>query len=87
MFARVRPSSLDFATFATRVASLLGLVAVPTPGEPVDLCDDLGLDSFQAYELLVIIEDLADADLPPVELPNLRTMRDAYSYYLSLLGS
>jgi acyl carrier protein len=77
---------LDYDRMSARVAELLGL-EIDGPIDPgVGLYDELGLDSFQALQLIVIIESLADAPVPPLDLPELFTMQDAYDYYVSLVG-
>lgn len=70
-----------------RVAELLEL-EVDGPISPYDgLYTELALDSFQALQLIVIIETLADSPVPPLDLPELFTMQDAFDYYVSLASS
>jgi acyl carrier protein len=63
---------------------IFGILELPAP-EPVDptagLFDELALDSLQAFELIVVTEQLAGRDVPPPELPTIWTLGDAYRYY------
>jgi acyl carrier protein len=45
------------------------------------LFDDLGLDSFRAFEMIVIIESAAGLDVPPPDIPEIYTVGDAFEYY------
>ena len=75
---------MNFDQFVERLQALLR-VTFPDPVDRSDgLYDDLGLDSFQAFELLIIIEGLAGSMVPPVEIPELYTLADAYAYYEQL---
>jgi acyl carrier protein len=71
-FCRYLVTELDLPVDATMVSELSGLY------------DDLELDSFQALEVVIAIEYVAEVTVPPVELPELYTMGDAYRYYASL---
>jgi acyl carrier protein len=44
--------------------------------------DDLGVDSFQAFQMLIIIETAADLMVPPPYLPEIFTLGDAFEYFL-----
>lgn len=73
---------LTLAQFCERIFGLLE-VPVPDPLDPhLGLFDDLGLDSLQAFELVVGTEQLAGRDVPPPEVPALWTVADAYRYYV-----
>lgn len=48
------------------------------------LYDDLGFDSFQAFELLIVVEGLAENVVPPAEVPALFTLGDVHAYYEEL---
>lgn len=80
------PRVLTFDRFAERTIDLLEIeietdVAVtPYTG----LFDELALDSFQAFQLILIVESLAEIDVPPAELPVMLTLEDAYGYYCGL---
>jgi acyl carrier protein len=75
---------MQLAEFCERVLALLELTEAG-PFSPEDnLYDAVGLDSFQAFQLIINVESLAGADVPPVELPAMYTLRDAYGYYLVL---
>jgi acyl carrier protein len=78
---------LDYGALSRRVIELLNL-DIEGEVDPTDnLYADLALDSFQALQLIVIIESLADTLMPPVDLPELYTMQDAFDYYATLVES
>jgi acyl carrier protein len=74
-------------TFEEFVAQLRVLLRVDIP-DPVDpsasLYDELGLDSFQAFELLIVVEALAGNVVPPATPAELFTLADAFAYYEDL---
>lgn len=75
---------MNFDQFVERVGTLLD-VEIPKPVNPYDsLYDDLGFDSFQAFELMIVVEGLAESMVPPMELPELYTLADAFEYYQQL---
>jgi RimJ/RimL family protein N-acetyltransferase/acyl carrier protein len=77
--------NLTYDTFADELAELLGLDDVERPvSRYLGLYDELGLDSLQAVQLLVMIEALAGVGDPPGEPPKLFTFDDAYRYYEEL---
>jgi len=71
--------------FGHELASRLGVAAECPVLPATTLFDDWGLDSFQAFQMLIIIEAMADVVLPPPTLPSLFTVQDAYDYYRALL--
>jgi acyl carrier protein len=78
---------VDFEEFVRRIGSILE-VEIFEPANPYDsLYDDIGLDSFQAYQLLIVIEGLAGCAVPPLDVPELFTLADAFDYYEQLGGS
>jgi acyl carrier protein len=70
--------------FGAALAGLLRLDGENRFGREVGLFDDWGLDSLQAFEMIVVIESMAGCVVPPAELPELLTVGDAYTYYLGL---
>jgi acyl carrier protein len=76
---------LELTAFCTQVVSLLEI----EPSQAVNPYDDLysivGLDSLQAFQLIIIIESLANCDVPPMDIPGIYTFHDAYEYYTTLL--
>lgn len=48
------------------------------------LFDDLGLDSFDAFRMIIFLEDLADVPFPPDEVPQMFSVGDAFRYYEAL---
>jgi acyl carrier protein len=78
---------LAYDEFSSKVAQLLQL-EIEQPINPYDgLYDVIGIDSVQAFELLVIVESLANVDVPPAEIPGLFTMADVYEYYTGLANT
>lgn len=77
-------STLDFDTFVARLKDLLALE--PEAASPyTSLYDEWELDSLHVFQVLVITEAIAGAEVPPPELPELTTLGDVYDYYVSLL--
>jgi acyl carrier protein len=74
---------MEFADFARLVVEHLDLEH-EGPWYPwTGLYDDLGVDSFQAFQLILVLEAAAGLDLGPDELPPIYTLGDAYEYYRS----
>ena len=76
--------SPEAQAFASELASLLQLAGEDRFDPGVSLFDDWALDSLQAFEMIVIVESMAGATVPPPVLPELFTVGDAYGYYRSL---
>jgi acyl carrier protein len=72
---------MNFESFAAMVIERLRLEDVGPVDATSGLYDDLGIDSFQAFELLIVIEAAAGLDVPPPELPELYTLGNAFTYY------
>lgn len=73
--------------FGHKVAALLD-IEPPVHISPYDgLFDDWGLDSLQAFQLIIIIEGIAEVAVPPPSIPEIFTVGDAYDYYRSLVNS
>lgn len=72
---------MNLEEFCERVLMLLELQGAGDFGLDDSLYDTIGLDSFQAFQLIIIVESLAGVDVPPVELPEMFTLRDAFGYY------
>lgn len=53
-------------------------------GPDTDLFGDWGLDSLQAFEMIIVIEAMAGATMPPPIVPELYTVTDAYAYFQGL---
>jgi acyl carrier protein len=78
---------LTLEDFALRLQRGLGieLAAPPTPYD--GLFDVWGLDSLQAFQMIIVVEDMAGCLVPPPEIPTMLVVGDAYEYYRSLVGS
>ena len=75
---------MGFDQFVQRLMTLLR-IEILEPASPSDnLYDDLGLDSFQAFELMIVVEALAECLVPPLQVPELYTLADAFGYYQQL---
>ncbi len=78
------PAVMSAEAFIQEVLSLLDVA----PEDPADLdaslYDDWALDSLEAFQLIIITESLAEAVVPPPQIPELLTPRDTYGYYLAL---
>lgn len=76
--------------FDTYCAHVFELLDVPVPielSEESNLAEDLGIDSLQTLELVVISEELAGWTEPCASVPAISTMQDAYDYYRSRLAA
>jgi acyl carrier protein len=77
-------TALSFDQFIQRLRALWR-VNIPDSVNPhLSLYDDLAVDSFQAFELLIIIEGIAEIMMPPPEIPELFTLADTFEYYQTL---
>jgi len=84
---------LSYERFSSEVAVQLELDC-DMPIKPSDgLFTDLALDSLQAFELIVVIEQLAGlgspagGEVPSNVLPIMLTMQDAFVYYETLMAT
>lgn len=77
-------ADLTFEEFASRLGGRLGIEGLESTNPALGLYDDLGLDSLQAFSMLIIVENMADSLVPLMEIPALFTIGDAYSYYQKL---
>lgn len=72
---------LDFDAFAARVLKFLSLAVTKPPAPDDDLYNYLGIDSLQAFQLIVAVEAMAGTDVPPADFPELYTLGDAFDYF------
>lgn len=75
---------MDFPTFVQHLRSVLSAEVPGSVTASDNLYEELGFDSFQAFELLVVIESAAGNLVPPAEVPELYTLGDAHAYYETL---
>jgi acyl carrier protein len=68
-------------SYVTLMTELLDLRPLENPTDDIDLYEEWGLDSLQAFELIILTEQLAGLDVPVVEVPAMFTIGDAYIYY------
>jgi acyl carrier protein len=82
----VTVAPMSFERFVAMVIGRFGL-----PLDPIDdstgLWDELGLDSFDALGLVILIEEAADVMYTPFDLPQLFCVGDAYRYYRTLMAA
>jgi acyl carrier protein len=71
--------------FAAELAGMLRLDGAASFDVDAGLFADWGLDSLQAFEMIIIIESMAGCLVPPAEIPELLTVGDAYGYYRALV--
>ena len=75
---------LQFDSFAAALLKLLDIDFPIAELKPtITIFNDLALDSFQAFTMLVGIEALADLLVPLDAIPEIYSLGDAYDYYLS----
>jgi acyl carrier protein len=73
-------ATLEFTAFCERVADELDLP--PSRLRPeANLVADLNFDSLLTYELVLLVEELAEATLPEHLISQLLTIDDVYSVY------
>lgn len=70
--------------FSERICALLGIDVVGVANPHDSIFDSWGLDSLQAFQMLIIIESLANVSVPPLAIPAIFTVQDAYDYYLGI---
>jgi acyl carrier protein len=71
--------------FAGQLIQLLELdPRICATSDDTQLFDQWGLDSLQAFQLVVAIESMAGALVPPPIVPEMYTVGEAYRYFLSL---
>jgi len=76
--------SYSFEAFAERFAAefdLLGSLTADT-----SLYEELELDSFDLFRLLIWLEALGGVDVPPDDIPPMFTLGDAHRYVCLLRG-
>jgi acyl carrier protein len=80
----VEGAFVNFDDFVDQLRSILSAEIPPSVTQYDSLYDELGFDSFQAFELLIVVESLAGNLVPPEQLPELYTLGDAHAYYQQL---
>jgi acyl carrier protein len=76
---------MEFPDFVFMTTSQLHVEPSDAYDQSTRLVEDLGLDSFMLLDLIVLIETEAALDRPPIEIPVIVTLGDAYDYYRSSL--
>jgi acyl carrier protein len=72
---------MDFEHFAHRLVNALKIEGPDRLARETGLFDDLGVDSFLAFQMLIMIEQWADLLVPPPYLPEMFTLGDAFDYF------
>ena len=83
MFSERGSGELEFEEYVARVTEFLDVPAPTTLDRDSGLYEDLGIDSLQAFELLIITEQLAGLSALPPSIPAIYTLGDAYDYYVA----
>lgn len=73
---------LEFAAFSNELACRLQLDPVSAAQRSSNLFDDWGFDSLLAFQMVVVVEEMAELLAPVNDLPPIWTLGDAYDYYL-----
>jgi len=74
---------MTFDEYVDRLFTALHLERTESFERSDDLYETVGLDSLQAFELVLFTEEIAGLSAPPSEIPMIFTLGDAYSYYES----
>ena len=75
--------SPDFEEYVSRLFEALDIEVRSGYTQDSGLYDDIGLDSLQAFELVIFTEELAGLTMPPPFIPMIFTLGDAYTYFLT----
>jgi len=54
---------------------------LPEQVRPYDSLNELGIESIDVFELILITESMALCSVPPAEVPLIFTLADAFDYY------
>jgi acyl carrier protein len=73
---------LDLPEFAEALSTALEISFPDDATSESGMFSDIGLDSLQAFEMIIFIEAKANLMVPPDDLPMIFTLGDAYEYYL-----
>lgn len=79
---------MTFDEYVARLFSELHLERRNSYDVGDDLFEKIGLDSLQAFELILVTEEMAGLSqvtglsIPPSDIPVISTLGDAYEYYL-----
>lgn len=80
------PSGADgvvtFEEFCRAVSREVQLPTIVDMDPSMRLFDDIGMDSFGSFELVLATEELAGLSAPPSQVPEIHTLGDAYAYFL-----
>jgi acyl carrier protein len=55
--------------------------ALPALLPTTSIFEELEFDSFQALEMILVIESLAGIEYPPIDVPPIFCLADAFAYY------
>jgi acyl carrier protein len=67
--------------YLAMMSEMLQVQAIEPLEPQSSLYEDWGIDSLQAFELIILTEQLAGLHIPPAEIPLMFTVQDAYEYY------
>ncbi len=70
--------------FCAHIVAELELYPATTIDPHDDLFETVGIDSFEAFQVLIIAESLAGVSAPSSSVPEIHRLQDAYDYYVML---
>lgn len=73
---------MTFEEYVSALTEALELTTIDGFDRSKGLMDELGLDSLEAFELVLATEELAGLSEPSSTIPAIFTLSDAYQYYL-----
>lgn len=77
---------LSFERYCGKILEMLDIPAQPGLTRESTLEEDLGIDSLQLLEMVIISEQLAGRADPSAHVPAISTLGDVYAYYSMRLG-
>ncbi len=76
----------SFEAFTSIVCDQLDVDPEAPRHQSASVFEDWALDSLEAFRLIILVEAMAEADVPPPTIPEIFTAGDAYGYYCSLIS-
>lgn len=74
---------LSFPELVKRLSREFESIDPDTVAPTSSLFDDLEMDSFEIFRLLIVLEVIADA-AQPLDVPDIYTLGDVYRYFVDL---
>jgi acyl carrier protein len=73
---------LGIEEYWLRLGTIIGLPPINPIVPSLSLEGDIGVDSLQSLEVIIVTEQMAGVWIPPAVQPEIFTVADAYSYYV-----